>query len=296
MTFIFTRKPAAAGTFYSDNKTELINQIKYSFQSNLGPGKIPKGTHEKPLPIGAVVPHAGYSYSGPCAAHIYHLLANSETPDTIIILGPSHNDLGKVSVWMGSDWETTFGPVKVNKELAKTILNSSDIFDSEPMPHMQEHSIEVQLPFLQAIYGNKLKIIPIIITPKPSMNLCEQVGSALAQVIKLSKKKVLVLASSDFTHYGHSYGYLPFSGSNVRAEIEEADKKVIDEITDLNLEKYVEKVTKNQTICGQTAIGCLISYAKSMNASKGKLMKYYLSGDITGSYMNSVSYASILIE
>jgi len=295
MVFITTRKPVAAGTFYADRKVALIEQIRSCFKHERGPGKLPDKNKNGKRLCAAIVPHAGYAYSGACAAHVYKALAEAKKPDAVILIGPTHSGLGRISVWRGSPWETPIGDAKIDRELTKEIMDTSDIFDSELMPHMQEHSLEVQVPFLQYIYGDDLKIVPIVIAPRPSVYLCKQIGESLAQAVKDSGKKVVVLASSDFTHYGVSYGYMPFFGGDIRAQIEKLDKGAIKEVKALQLEKYMEYLDKTKaTICGRTAIGVLIAYAKAMGVEKGKLLKYYLSGDLTGSYMNSVSYAGIL--
>lgn len=291
MVYIPTRKPFAAGTFYEDNKEALIAQIETCFKK--GPGKIPNNNIKVDAQINAIVPHAGYSYSGACAAHVYFDMAKTN-PDTVIIIGPSHNREGKISVWLGESWETPLGLVKTDNELAKLIFDLSDnLFNLEPMPHLKEHSVEVQVPFLQYIFGGNVTILPILVAQDPSYFFCKQAGEELAKAIEISGKKVAVLVSSDFTHYGVSYGFMPFFGGDIRRKIEELDKGVINSIINLDLEKYTEKV-KGTTICGATPIGILLSYLKARKSRKGKLLDYYLSGDRVKSYANSVSYAGIL--
>ena len=178
MVNILARQPVASGMFYESDSNRLRDQIERCFRSGLGPKKLPGEKKEGKI-LGGIVPHAGYAYSGACAAHVYKKLAESEKPDTVIILGPSHSGMGsKASVWLGSEWETPIGAVNIDKELALSIAESSEVFDRELMPHMQEHSIEVQLPFLQYIWPN-VPIIPIAITPPPSASLCENIGKAI---------------------------------------------------------------------------------------------------------------------
>ena len=144
------RRPAVAGQFYWSNPKELLEQISSCYKHRLGPGSLGKTKDGPRKIVGAVVPHAGYMYSGPVAAHTYKELAEDGTPKTIVILGPNHTGLGSaVATMVEGAWQTPLGTVEIDTGLAKEISKQSQIIDLDESAHYSEHSIEVQLPFLQ---------------------------------------------------------------------------------------------------------------------------------------------------
>src|SRR5437016_14349190 len=152
------RLPSHAGTFHPDTEGALRPQIQQSFLHPLGPRALPTipGTRNQNL-LGLIVPHAGYKYSGPVAVHSYYQLASSGIVESIIILGPNHTGLGSgVSTMIEGEWTTPLGDVPVDTDLAREIVENSDLVDVEEEAHRNEHSIEVQLPFLQFIYPRRL--------------------------------------------------------------------------------------------------------------------------------------------
>jgi AmmeMemoRadiSam system protein B len=259
------RKPIVAGQFYPIDKAELEKQVK-SFIKRKPDNSIKA----------AIVPHAGYIFSGKCAGKIYSLLPASET---YIILGVNHNALGKDIALSLENFETPLGEVKNDIELGKEILKKLNI-EEDNNPHKYEHSIEVQLPFLQIIQKD-LKIVPIILK-NYSLNTCKNLAKIIADSANKLKKKTFIIASSDFTHAGPSYG---FSGSI------EIDKKAIDEILKLNSKTFLQ-VANTTTICGAGAIATIIETSKLLGAKKAKLLSYYTSAEIMPSE-NKVGYASI---
>ncbi len=157
------RKPAVAGQFYPDNFEELNKQINDSFDSKLGPGALPIKKRAKEI-TGIIAPHAGYPYSGQCAAWAYKEIAESRLADVYVMLGLSH--AGFQTCLSLEDWETPFGMVQADKELGKKLIEKG--IKQDEAVHQQEHSIEVQLPFLQFAnkdYLKQLRIMPIIASP-----------------------------------------------------------------------------------------------------------------------------------
>lgn len=239
---------------------------------------------------GAIVPHAGFMYSGFCAAHAYKAIGEAKKPDTFVILGPNHSGFGKSSVLI-DDFKTPFGVVKVNSELGKLICANTGL-PNEANPHMYEHSIEVQLPFLQFIYGKEMPmIVPIVLSEVDYAELGKGIKKAIADY----GKRVCVLASSDFTHYGTSYGYLPFTG-NVKENLAKLDNAAFDFISRKDSRGFMDYIDRTgATICGKYPIAVLL---EAIGASKVKVTKlcHYSSGDIAGSYDNSVDYISAIFE
>jgi AmmeMemoRadiSam system protein B len=276
------RLPAVAGSFYESNPEKLRKQIEWSFKHPLGPGKIPeigkKSKRENPF---FLVPHAGYIYSGPIAAHSYYYLGEEGKPDTIIILGPNHTGLGSmVSAWPKGEWETPLGTVKIDEELLIKLVRESGIIDLDERAHLYEHSIEVQIPFLQYLFGSDIKIIPITImmqTPDVAENLAE----AISKLIKNTNKDIVVLASSDLNHY---------DPHDVTLTKDELAIKEIEKLDYKGLFRVVEE--KDVTACGYGPIMTVLILAKKFNR-KPYILKHATSGDTSGDKSSVVGYLAV---
>lgn len=148
------RRPAVAGSFYEDDPDALRKRVEWSFYHPVGPGSLPqigKATQRDNSIF--IVPHAGYIYSGPVAAHSYYHLVKEGKPDLLIILGPNHTGYGsQVSIWPGGEWDTPLGSAQVDSKLVKELVSLSEVIDMDEKAHIYEHSIEVQVPFLQYFF------------------------------------------------------------------------------------------------------------------------------------------------
>ncbi len=283
------RKAAVSGMFYEEDKEKLKEQIEKSFSSEFGPGDIGEKKDNKIL--GAVVPHAGYVYSGPCAAYVYKEIGESKIPDVFIILGTNHTGQGESSVLL-DDFETPLGVVKVDKEFGQKLKENCGLEENEEL-QAEEHSIEVQLPFLQNIVKDKLRIVPIVVTHGSNY---KKMAKGIKKTVEEEGKEVCIIASSDFTHYGLNYGYVPFT-ERVKDNMYKQDEIAIKHITHLDVETFLEYVDiKGATVCGTYAIAVMVEACKLIGCKKGKLLKYYTSADMMGDYSNAVGYASIIIE
>ncbi len=283
------REPIAAGTFYEADPKLLEKEIQDCFKLERGPGALPINKR-KGFIYGAIVPHAGYSYSGYCAAWAYKELGEAEPADTYIILGPNHAGMGGSSLTT-QNFSTPLGLVRTDKKLAEYLVKKGSIVDSE-LPHLEEHSVEVQLPFLQFINRefDSWKILPVVLSDDIDY---KQLALDIKEAIVDLKRKVTVIASSDFTHYGHAYGYIPFS-SDVPNQIRKLDKGAIELIKNLNDEGFLKYVyDTGATICGALPIAVLL---RLMAHRKAELLQYYTSADLLGNYKNSVSYVSMVFK
>ena len=275
------RKPAVAGYFYELNKERLLKQIEDCFRGELGPGSLPevKRNGEGKI-LALVVPHAGYMYSGQAAAHAYYALAQDGLPKRIVIIGPNHRGLGaEVAIFAKGEWQTPLGNVPIDEELARKILANSDIVREDPTAHIYEHSIEVQLPFLQYLFGNDFSFVPIAI-----YNQTLPVGIHLGNVIAdaLSDERGLVIASTDLTHY------------EPKAVAAQKDEMVIKCIKSLNETELFLKIGRYQiSMCGPAGVVSAIVFTKKRGAKAGVLYKYYTSGEILGDILEVVGYASM---
>jgi len=273
------RRPAVSGMFYAGTARELAEQIEWCYRHEVGPGTVPRVNSKGPREIVAiVVPHAGYYYSGPVAAHAYKELADDGICDTAVILGPNHTGYGyPVSLWVGDSWSTPLGEVEIDKKLAKKLLGT--VIKADETAHIHEHSIEVQLPWLQYLYG-KVKIVPITMLAQ-DLETARSVGKAISQAGDNS----IIVASSDFTHYEpHTVAM-------------EKDSLVIESIVALDEEELYKRCEGlGCTMCGYGPVASAIVAAKEMGGKKASLLKYATSGDTSGDFSRVVGYGSIVIR
>jgi len=248
--------------------------------------------------IGAVVPHAGYMFSGPIASHVYYRLAGDGRPATFIILGPNHYGQPGFSLMREGVWRMPLGDVEVDTDLAKAIVKYSEFVDINPEAHKREHSIEVQLPFLQYIYNSTFMIVPISVGYS-DYEMCKDVGKALSKAIFETKRDVVIIGSTDLTHYGVNYGYAPVGMRPLEKAVKwvyKVDCSLIEIILSLDAERLVKTVTKQgYTMCGSLPVTTMMVAVKNLGAKGGKLLKYATSYDTQGSKDVIVGYGSIII-
>jgi len=278
------RRPAVAGSFYAGDSKSLNMQIEKCFLHKIGPGKLPSTilTGKRKI-VGLISPHAGYMYSGPIAAHGFYKIALDGKPDTIIILGPNHRGFGAdVSIMINGKWETPLGELEIDKDIAENILNNSKIIKVDNKAHQSEHSIEVQLPFIQYIFGKNVNIIPICMTRQDINTDIEIARSICSSVVN---KNILIIASSDFTHY------------EPQEYAQNVDKQAINAILEFNPNKLYDMIyQQNLTMCGPGPITVMLIACKTLGTKKAELLKYATSGDITNIYNQVVGYASLIIR
>jgi hypothetical protein len=263
------RKPVVSGVFYESDKEKLTNNLKELFKDT-----------KKNDYIGVVSPHAGYMYSGRTSAFAINSLKPSKK---FIILGPNHNLLGfEFSTMSSGEWETPLGLCKIDSNLAKGLLKC-EVLREDELSHVHEHSIEVQLPFLQYLFRD-FEFVPICITnidfSERFLHKCEALAKTIADVIK--KQDVRVIASSDFSHY------LPVEIAK------EKDEKAFEMIKRLEVKKFFETLEEtNASVCGYGPIVVLMAVAKELGLKKVELINKSNSGDATGDYSSVVSYYAI---
>ena len=278
------RQPAVAGSFYAGDSKSLNKQIENCFLHKIGLGKIPLLNPKKGNNIiGVVSPHAGYMYSGPVAAHGFYKIALDGKPDTIIILGPNHQGFGEdVSIIAEGKWKTPLGELKIDAEMAEDIIKNSKTIKIDNKAHQSEHSIEVQLPFIQYIFGNNIKFVPICMTRQDIDTDIEIAQSICSSVVG---KNILIIASSDFTHY------------EPQEYAKNVDKQAINAILEFNPKKLYDMIHRqNLTMCGPGPITVMLIACETLGAKKAELLKYATSGDVSGAYGQVVGYASIIIK
>jgi AmmeMemoRadiSam system protein B len=275
------RPPAVAGSWYSGSPKGLRTQIEELFTHRQGPGSLLPTVKNGPRNlVGLVVPHAGYMASGPVAAHAYYNLAKDGKPDIIVIFGPNHTGRGSaLSIMNEGFWRTPLGEVEIDTETADRILQISQIIDVDDMAHTYEHSIELQLPFLQYLYGSEFKFVPVCFMMQ-DLESSREVGKAVAEALK--GRNALVIASTDMTHY------------EPQERAEKKDKIAIDAALKMDETQYYHVVEAyGISTCGYGPTIAVITAAKELGAKKANLLCYKTSGDILGDRSAVVGYASI---
>jgi AmmeMemoRadiSam system protein B len=264
------RKPVVSGQFYPQTE-EGINKML---------SKLIDMTSEKQDAKGVIMPHAGYIYSGPVAGLT---ISKVNVKKTAIILGTDHTGAGSpFSIMTKGTWLTPLGEAKIDTEIAESILKESALLKEDELSHLYEHSIEVEVPFLQYIRKD-IKIVPIGIS-RGNIKEYQQLGLEIAEGFKKIGRSALFIASTDMTHYE----------SKDRAE--EKDRLAIDAILALDEEKLFQVVEKNNiSMCGVAPTCALINICKNLGAQKSGLVKYQTSGDISGDYSSVVGYAGFVI-
>lgn len=265
------RRPYVAGQFYPGDRASLEKAL----------GGYLKKESVKERAVAVIVPHAGYIYSGPTAGEVYSRVA---IPGHVILIGPNHTGAGKrVSVMASGVWETPLGAVRVDDDLAGRLIESTPLASPDTAAHLMEHSLEVQLPFLQSLNKN-VSIVPITVM-SASYKDCVEIGGAVARAITASKKDVLIVVSSDMNHYEPD------------KRTREKDRLAIDKALDLDARGLLDvTASKNITMCGRIPAAIGIIAAKELGATKAELIDYSTSGDAGGDYDHVVGYAGILIK
>jgi AmmeMemoRadiSam system protein B len=275
------RRPRQAGAFYEASPDALKRQIEDCFMGKLGPGVLPEVAETATRRvIGLVCPHAGYMFSGPVAAHAYYKLAYDGKPNVVVIFGPNHTGYGSgLAVMNEGVWRTPLGDVEVDSETANQIVHESNIVDVDDSAHVEEHSIEVQLPFLQYLYDSSFKIVPICFLMQDSPS-AKEVGEAVARV--LENKKAIIIASSDMTHY------------EPQESAERKDRKAIEAMEAMDEARFQSVVEAyGITACGHGPIVSLITAAKALGGQEARLLCYKTSGDVIGDRSSVVGYAAV---
>jgi len=279
-----SRKPYARQFYPGDSQAQIEHFLKnYT---------VPK---EPAMAVAGIVPHAGWFFSGAVAAKVFQCLSSKAGPDTFILLGAVHTHRPRGnSIYSRGSWTTPLGEVKIDEEIADKLLDalSGDIIE-DAAAHEGEHSLEVQLPFIKYLCPDA-KIVPIAILPGENAYLT---GKKIGQAVLGMGKKIVVVGSTDLTHYGDAYGFTPFGfGEKAKRQMAENDARMIKLALLMRSEEINREAQKNYNACGSGALAATVAAAKAMGAGKGHLLQYTTSYDIMpeGEFAMAVGYAGIL--
>lgn len=265
------RPPVVAGKFYDSDPRTLAHVM----------GQMVDEGAKKEKALGIISPHAGFVYSGRVAGAVYSRI---EMPETFVLLGPNHTGRGKhVSISSEGRWEVPTGEFEVDRELALSIMQHSPVLAEDPTAHAFEHSLEVQLPFI-AHFKPEARIVPIIIMDM-SADEMQGLGKGIAAAIRDNDRQVVVVASSDMSHY--------VSDSEAR----EKDYMAIDRILALDPEGLLETVKREEiSMCGCLPSVVMLYAAQELGAAEAELVRYATSGDVSGDKDQVVGYAGMIVK
>lgn len=265
------RLPAVAGHFYPSDPRELAQQIdRYCVSAG-----------DKARALGCVVPHAGYMYSGHVAGAVYSV---SQIPARCILVGPRHFPRGEpMAIMTSGRWRTPLGETQIDSQMAAELMRACSHLRDDDVAHAREHSLEVQIPFLQRLAGD-FQFVPIVLATDRYEEL-EGLGHAIGEVVKTQDGPVLIIASSDMNHYE--------SDRITRVK----DRRAIDRILALDPRGLYETVrSEGITMCGYAAAVTMLVSVLDLGAKDAKLVKYATSGDINGDREEVVGYAGLILN
>ncbi|UCD84879.1 MAG: AmmeMemoRadiSam system protein B [Deltaproteobacteria bacterium] len=265
------RKPSVAHQFYPGDKNKLAREIE-SYTTKEA---------KKEDVLGLVAPHAGYMYSGMVAGSVYSVV---NIPDNVVVLSPNHTGLGsRAAVMSEGAWQMPTGDVGINPSLSRLIMEQSKYLEEDEQAHLREHSLEVQLPFLQ-YFNPDFQMVPICLAGR-DMKFCQDIGLAVARALKEFGQPVLIVASSDMTHY------------ESQRVAKRKDEMAIEKILSLDPPGLLEIVRKESiSMCGVIPTTVMLIACKELGAKEARLVKYATSGDVSGDYDQVVGYAGITVK
>jgi MEMO1 family protein len=272
----FVRRPAVSGMFYPDSPAALRKDIDIYLSHAAVPDL-------KENVVGMISPHAGYMYSGQVAAYGFRMIAKKHY-DTVILIGPSHRAYFEgVALWDKGSFETPLGRIDIDEDIVSEIMNINGIIKPNMDIHKEEHSLEVQLPFLQSVLEN-FEIIPLIMGIQTS-SACRKLVEAVFQVLQSSKKKFLIVGSTDLSHYYPD------------AEAKKLDNVIIRHLETFNIQGIIEDVETGRTeACGAGPVIATMMLSEKLGADHCRVLKYANSGDVSGDKSGVVGYVSAVFS
>jgi len=288
-----TRRPIVAGQFYPAQHDECVDEINECIEENPPAESLPQTI------TAGIVPHAGWVFSGSLAVMVFSAIKQQhEKVHTFVIFGAAHGYFGQMpAVYDKGSWTTPLGETFIDEELAERLLKTDTVVANQSA-HRSEHSIEVQVPFIQYLFAGS-KILPVIVPPAPRSI---KTGEALADIIAADKnKKIVAIGSTDLTHYGPRYNFTPMgTGSQGLLWAGRVnDKSFIDLALELKADELLASAAENGNACGPGAAAATISFAKKLGKKKGILLAHTTSNDVMmrkmrSSSQDSVGYAAMI--
>ncbi len=278
----YTRPPAVAGSFYAGSREALRAQVRACFLHRLGPGAEPEVAASGPRRIlGLVSPHAGFEFSGPPAAHGYAALAADGRPDVVVVISPQHDAFRRDNVTqVEGAWRTPLGDLPIDGETAERILQAVPLLEDNPHATDAEHSLEVQLPFLQYVFGSELPFVPIMLGEQTWEN-ANELGAGLAEA--LADRDAVIIASTDLAHEPAAH------------LVEEKDARLLKPLASFDLEGYWQAAVQVRTTCGYGPVVAMLAAAQRLGANRVEVLAHSTSADVMPGAGRAVGYVSATV-
>jgi len=299
---MMVREPVVAGRFYESH----ADTCRAHLDQLLCPA-IPDPSSQAPFLtpldsgvtrwIGGLVPHAGWSYSGAITAKVFRAIAAGHVPHTVVLFGGVHRCAGRqAAMFVGGEWETPLGRAKVDDRLAERLLGHTNLIVDDAYAHEDEHSIEVQIPFVQHVFPDA-KILPIMVPPIPNAH---EVGEAVARTVEAYQYDVVVIGTTDLTHYGPAYGFTPHGRGAVghRWAREINDRRFIDLVIEMRSTDVVAEAALSHNACSAGAVAATLRAVMALGATTARLLAHTSSSEVAAGrgedHDNSVGYAGVV--
>jgi len=283
------RRPVVAGQFYPASRSECVRQIEECL-----PDRLPEGLPERI--VAGIVPHAGWVYSGRTAAKVFAAIRARATPETFVLFSAMHRwGAERAAIYGSGAWATPLGEAQVDETLAQAVLKESGgLLVDGPEAHTGEHSTEVQVPFIQHLFP-AARILPIMIPPDER---AVPVGEAVARAVAAAGQEVVIVGTTDLTHYGATYyGFAPAGRGEPALEwVRANDERVIRLMQELRAEEVVAETDAHHNACGGGAVAATVAAARALGASQGMLLEYTTSYHVMprGPASDFVGYAAVV--
>jgi len=285
---MLTRKTIVAGRFYPGEPDACLRSLQACLDG-VEPVAMPRRL------LGGVVPHAGWMCSGRVAGRVFQALADPQPPETLVLLGAMHRPTpDTAAMYACGHWETALGAVEVDADLARAVSAEADGVTEAPEVHGQEHSLEVQMPFVRALLPDT-KVLPIMVAPVPH---AVSLGASLAAVLRGCGKRAAVVGTTDLTHYGPSYDFEPQGQGieGVRWARDVNDRRMVDLLADMRAEEIVPEARARQNACGAGAVATAVAAVAALGGDRAVVLDKTTSHDVLGGapVRDSVGYVGMV--
>ncbi|MBI4719442.1 MAG: AmmeMemoRadiSam system protein B [Planctomycetes bacterium] len=286
------REPVVAGQFYAAGADPCRKELE-RLLSDAGPVVLDAGA-----PLGGLVPHAGWTYSGRVAAQVFSALAAKRSPEVVVLLGGVHRSRGReAALFADGRWETPLGPLLVDARLAERILGQTNLIIDDPYAHESEHSLEVQAPIVAHLFPGA-KILPLMVPPTPRAG---EVGEAVGRTLQAYDYDAVVVGTTDLTHYGPHYGFMP-QGVGTKANawaMQVNDRRFVDLVCKLRGDALVAEAMEHKNACSSGAAAATVAAVRKLGATGGILLQHTTSSRVVAERggaepEDSVGYAGIV--
>lgn len=286
------RHPAVAGQFYPGSRSQCLDEIAACL------GEAGAAAELAGQAVGGIVPHAGWVFSGSVAAEVIRALAGQPGVETFVVFGAMHRYASRAagSVDTREAWETPLGRIAIDQELARVVQAGSTMLADEPVAHDMEHSIEVQVPFIQHL-APSAKLLPIIVPPSASS---PAVGRAVAEQARVLGRRTVFVGSTDLTHYGPRYRFTPMGcgPEALRWAKEVNDRRLLNLVTSMRSNQIVPEAIEHHNACGSGAVAAAIEASQVMGADRAQVLRHTTSNEVArgrfGEMADAVGYAGVV--